>query len=165
MNELESYIRTHAADFDAAEPATGHEERFLARLDATPQAVKPERPAGRQGFSAFFRSRTGRAFAFALAAFAAALLLLRPGDPFRGAGNDPEAIYLAYMDEVSRIYEQVPPTGDDGRDDALESITEESYPFFLQLPEEYSPRKRAHIIKEYYSGLLAQARETNDNYR
>ena len=38
MNELEQYIRTHAAEFDTEEPAPGHEARFLARLDSP---VKP----------------------------------------------------------------------------------------------------------------------------
>ena len=40
MTELEQYIRSHAEEFDVKEPAQGHEDRFLARLE---EAQKPAR--------------------------------------------------------------------------------------------------------------------------
>ena len=161
MNELEKYLRDHAVEFDTATPAEGHEQRFQARLAATrlPQEA-PQKPVRRS----FRISRALWIPALACAALAAAVLLIRPGDPFRHVGNDPEAIYLAYMGEVSRLYREVPAGNCSDRDATIQSITEEETPFFDQLPEEYSPEKRARMIKTYYAGLLALAREVNGKY-
>lgn len=163
MNELEKYLRDHAAEMDTATPAEGHEERFLARLDATPLPQETRRTPFTARFASFFR----RAWipAFACAALALALVLvIRPGDPFRRAGDDPEAIYLVYMDEVSRLY-QVTPAGDSSdRDAAIRSITEEQSPYFAQLPDEYTPHKRARMLKSYYAGLLSLAQQINEKY-
>ena len=147
MNDLEQYIRDHAVQFDSETPAPGHEERFLARLDAA-GSPRP-RPA------ALFRRRPVRAFALAAAA-AARLLVLRPGDPFRGTGNDPQKIYLAYMDRVAELYRR-PSTDSETRDAILAGITEEEDPLFLQIPEELSARERGRILKEYYGRMLAAA--------
>ncbi|MBP5625572.1 MAG: hypothetical protein J6W98_01490 [Bacteroidales bacterium] len=160
MNELEKYLREHAAEFDTAAPAEGHEERFLARLAATPLPRQASRKPSR--LAAFLR--VAWIPAFACAALALALVLIRPGDPFRKAGNDPEAIYLVYMDEVSRLYEKAPVDDSFDRDEAIRSITEEQDPYFAQLPEEYNPRKRARMLRSYYAGLLALAQEVNDTY-
>lgn len=147
MNDLEQYIRDHAAQFDSETPAPGHEERFLARLDAAGS------PRPRQ--AAFFRRPAVRAFALAAAAVAL-LLVLRPGDPFRGTGNDPQKIYLAYMDRVAELYRR-PSTDSETRDAILAGITEEKDPLFLQMPEELSARERGRILKEYYGRMLAAA--------
>ena len=162
MNELEKYLRDHAADFDTAAPAEGHEERFLARLAATPLPQEAPRTPFRARLAAFLRAAWIPAFA--CAALAVALVLIRPGDPFRHVGDDPEAIYLVYMDEVSRLYEMAPVDDSFDRDEAIRSITEEQDPYFAQLPEEYNPRKRARMLKSYYAGLLALAQEVNDTY-
>lgn len=146
MNDLEQYIRDHAAQFDSEGPAPGHEERFLARLDA--------RPASR--LAALFSLRPVRFALYAVACLAAALLILRPGDPFRGTGNDPQKIYLAYMDRVAELY-QTPSADSETRDAIVAGITEEEDPLFLQLPEELSARKRGRILKDYYGRMLAAA--------
>jgi len=160
MNELEKYIRGHAAEFDAATPAEGHEARFLARLDATPLPKQTVRPARRSNWFGRLK-RIAWVPAFACAALAA-VLVLRPGDPFRRAGNDPAAIYHAYLDQVAQIYLQTPGEDCVGRDVAIQGLTEEEEPFFDQLPPEYSPRKRARILKEYYGDLLSRAQEINN---
>lgn len=147
MNDLEQYIRDHAMQFDSETPAPGHEERFLARLDAA-GSPRP-RPA------ALFRRPAVWAFALAAAAIAL-LLVLRPGDPFRGTGNDPQKIYLAYMDRVAELYRR-PSTDSETRDAILAGITEEEDPLFLQIPEELSARERGRILKEYYGRMLAAA--------
>ena len=147
MNDLEQYIRDHAVQFDSETPAPGHEERFLARLDAA-GSPRP-RPA------AHFRRPAVWAFALAAAAIAL-LLVLRPGDPFRGTGNDPQKIYLAYMDRVAELYRR-PSTDSETRDAILAGITEEEDPLFLQIPEELSARERGRILKEYYGRMLAAA--------
>ena len=163
MTELESYIRSHAAEFDTQEPAGGHEERFLARLDASQAVTTPLRDFFSR-LSELFRNRRFQTVACAMAACVAALLILRPGDPFRGAGNDPRAIYLAYMDQVVEIYNQLPLEGDTERDATLQAMTEEVDPLFTQLPDELSRRQQARILREYYGELLAGARKLK-NYR
>ncbi len=171
MIDFETYIRAHAADFDTQEPAPGHEERFLARLDVTPLPAAAPVSGGspRTRLSSFFRRlrpadllRHPATWACALAACLAVLLILRPGDPFRRAGNDPAAIYLAYMDQVAEIYGQLPPEAGSDRDLTLQEMTEETDPLFTQLPDELSPRQRARILKEYYGELLAGARKLNN---
>lgn len=160
MTDPERYIRTHAAEFDTQDPATGHEERFLARLDATRvQPAAPSRPARRAPWTTW----QARVLfpALALAALAAAVLLIRPGDPFRAAGNDPEAIYLAYMDQVAGLYGALPGSDSARRDADLQAITEEADPLFAQLPEELGSRQRSRILKAYYGELLERARQIN----
>ena len=83
MNDLEQYIRDHAVQFDSETPAPGHEERFLARLDAA-GSPRP-RPA------ALFRRPAVRAFALAAAAIAL-LLVLRPEDLSRLYGPGGRAL-------------------------------------------------------------------------
>ena len=143
MTELEQYIRDHAAAFDTEAPAAGHEARFLARYYFTS-----------------FRAKTRNllhpapVFAFALAACVALVLFIRPGDPFRGVSNEPEAIYLAYMDRVAALYQALPL-----EDDLLREITEEDEPLFTQLPDDISSRQRARILKSHYGELLSAARQ------
>ena len=163
MTELEKYIRDNAAAFDTESPAEGHEARFLARLEATPVAgdspVKPANDGIRKpvidGLWAALRYfRPAPVLAFAVAACAALLLIIRPGDPFRGVANEPEAIYLAYMDRVADLYQALPL-----EEEALQEITEEENPLFTQLPDNISNRQRSRILKNHYGELLAAARQ------
>ena len=156
MNELEKYIRAHAAEFDTAEPARGHEERFLARLDVTPVTSVSRRP--RVSVIRRLRPANLLPWALAFAACVAALLLIRPGDPLHGLSRDPEAIYLAYMDQVADLYRDMPL-----QDDALRAITEEEEPLFDQMPEGISARERSRILKNHYGELLAAARQLKKN--
>ena len=82
------------------------------------------------------------------------MLFIRPGDPFRGVSNEPEAIYLAYMDRVAALYRAMPL-----EDDILREITEEDEPLFAQLPDDISARQRARILKSHYGELLSAARQ------
>jgi hypothetical protein len=135
MKDLEQYIRDHAAEFDTAEPPIGHKVRF--------------------GWKLFLRNALARpAWALALAACAAALLVLRPGDPLHGLFSSPEAVYLAYMDEVADLYRELPM-----QDDALREITEEAESLFEQMPEGLSDRQRSRILQNHYGELLAAARQ------
>lgn len=153
MNDLEKYIRDHAAEFDTAEPAGGHEARFLAHLDVTPIAAGTQ---SKESFRAKTRNLFRRPFAWALAvvACAVALLVLRPGDPLHGVSRSPEAIYVAYMDEVADLYRDLPM-----QDDTLREITDEAESLFEQMPEGLSNRQRSRILKDHYGELLAAARQ------
>ena len=159
MTELETYIRSHAAEFDTQEPACGHEERFLARLDASRTAAASPLQDFFSSLVGFFRNRRFQVAACALATCVAIVLILRPGDPFRGTGNDPKAIYLAYMDQVAVLYSQLPTEGGTDWDATLEEMTEEADPLFTQLPDELSRRQQARILKDYYGELLTHARK------
>lgn len=153
MKDLEKYIRDHAAEFDTAEPAGGHEARFLARLDVTPIAAGTQ---PKESFRAKTRNLFRRPFAWALAvvACAVALLVLRPGDPLHGVSRSPEAIYVAYMDQVADLYRDLPM-----QDDTLREITDEAESLFEQMPEGLSDRQRSRILKDHYGELLAAARQ------
>ena len=140
MTELEKYIRSHADEFDVREPADGHQERFLNRLD---QAEKPVRRPWRVVWGAV-----------ALAASLSALFILNPLK-----SNSPEAIYLAYMEEVSQLYSACPADAEADWDEALASLTEESEPLFLQLPDEMSSYRKARVLKAHYASLLEGARQ------
>ena len=159
MNDLETYIREHAAQFDTAEPASGHEERFLARLDVTPGACHPERqtachPERSEGSS--FRRPRYLIPLFALAALAVALVVFRPGTShhFLGVPNNPERVYRSYLAQVEKAYLTFP--WEDGYDweSALDELTEESVSLYEQLPDGLSPRRQARILKAYYGDLL-----------
>ena len=136
MNDLEKYIRAHAAEFDTAEPPIGHKVRF--------------------GWKLFLRNAFARyAWIPAVAvACAAALLVLRPGDPLHGLFSSPEAVYVAYMDEVADLYRELPM-----QDEALREITEEAESLFEQMPEGLSDRQRSRILQNHYGELLAAARQ------
>lgn len=163
MTELETYIRARAAQFDDREPAAGHGQRFLARLDAAaPASPKPARFAG------FFRHRAACIRVCALAAAClAAFLLLRPapGNYFRGVSDSPRDIYLAYMDGLARIYEQIPWELDLDWDAALQGMAEEGTPLFEQLPDELPARRKGRILKAYYGELLDGARQLTHKQR
>ena len=188
MTELEKYIRDNAAAFDTESPAEGHEARFLARMDeasaadvarrSTDPAVRKRR--GGRSWNWFFGKLVrkiipGRPLgagrsqktairsaawvpALALACALLLVLVIRPGDPFRGVSNEPEAIYLAYMDRVADLYQALPL-----EDGTLQEITEEADPLFAQLPDNISSRQRGRILKNHYGELLAAARQLKNN--
>jgi hypothetical protein len=140
MTELEQYIRSHAEEFDVKEPAQGHEERFLARLE---EAQKPARRPWR--------------VVWGTVAAAAALSALFVVNAVRR--NSPEAIYLTYMDRVSQLYSACPADAGTDWDDTLASLTEEATPLFLQLPEEMSRLEKARILRAHYASLLEGAKQ------
>lgn len=140
MTELEQYIRSHAEEFDVKEPAQGHEERFLARLE---EAQKPARRPWR--------------VVWGTVAAAAALSALFVVNAVRR--NSPEAIYLTYMDQVSQLYSACPADAGTDWDETLASLTEEATPLFLQLPEEMSRVQKARILKAHYASLLEGAKQ------
>lgn len=153
MKDLEEYIRAHAAEFDTAEPAGGHEARFLARL--------PEKESLRTMIRNLFRDALApQVWVPALAAACALLLVLfiRPGDPLHGLTRSPEAVYVAYLDQVADLYRELPM-----QDEALREITDEAESLFEQMPEGLSDRQRSRILQNHYGELLAAARQLKKN--
>ena len=153
MKDLEEYIRAHAAEFDTAELAGGHEARFLARL--------PEKESLRTKIRNLFRDALApQVWVPALAAACALLLVLfiRPGDPLHGLTRSPEAVYVAYLDQVADLYRELPM-----QDEALREITDEAESLFEQMPEGLSDRQRSRILQNHYGELLAAARQLKKN--
>ena len=160
MKELEKYIREHAAEFDTAEPAAGHEARFLARLDVTP--LPSEDAVARRPFPPSFRAAARNLIPlFALAVLAIALLVIRPGTShhFLGVPDKPERVYRSYLAQVEKAYLSFPWDEDCDWESTLDELTEESVSLFEQLPEELSPRRRARILKAYYGDILDEVKQ------
>ena len=150
MNELERYIREHAAEFDVAEPAEGHEDRFLRR-----SAPRNDRSAVARGDRSW--KIWGWGFAVAMAVLAAAVVLRPAGGRgfFFGVGNDPQKVYLAYLDKVESARVALADSDEYNWEGILRGMTEEAVPMIEQLPEELSGRQQARILKQYYGDILA----------
>ena len=166
MNDLERYIREHAAQFDTAEPAEGHEARFLARADKG-ACLFPA--GGRKLFRSALHDAPARkalflrpvAWAFALAAAVALLLVIRPGASrhFLGVPDNPERVYRSYLAQVERAYREFPWEDADGWEQTLDELTEEPVSLYEQLPEELPRRQQARILKAYYGGILDEVNQ------
>jgi len=154
MTELEQFIRSHAQEFDVREPAPGHEERFLGRLEAAglEEAGLLDEPAGLAR-----PARRPWRIVWGSVAAAAALSALFVVNAIRL--SSPEAIYLSYMDRVSELYSACPADAGTDWDEALAGLTEEASPLFLQLPEEMSRLEKARILKAHYASLLEGAKQ------
>ena len=140
MKKLDDLIRDNASAFDTEFPPEGAEERFLRKWEA-----------GRP------RVRILRTVLPAVAAAAlAAVLLLPPADRstdwLRGAGDSPEGIYLAYMEQVSAAWEKAGP--DEILSAQLSSVTEEAIPLIDLLPDELGDAEKSVILREHYNTLL-----------
>lgn len=150
MNELERYIREHAAEFDVAEPAEGHEDRFLRRC-----APRNDRSVVARDDRSW--SIWGWGFAVAMAVLAAVVVLRPAGGRgfFFGVGNDPQKVYLAYLDKVESARVALADSDEYNWEGILRGMTEEAVPMIEQLPEELSGRQQARILKQYYGEILA----------
>ena len=98
MTELEQYIRSHAREMDVREPAEGHEERFLSRLEEARKPVR--RPwrvvwstvAAAAALSALFLVKVSRLYAYC------------PAD----AGADWDQTLAALTEEANPLFLQLP---------------------------------------------------------
>ena len=161
MTELEKYIRDNAGEFNDKAPAEGHEGRFMAKLLAD-SPVKPANDVGGKQANDVVGKSSGRVWRIIGTIAAAAVMagVFVAGSSFgHFTGRNPEAIYLAYMTEVSKLYKDCPMEDSAAWDDAIAQLTEEDTPLFEQLPEEMSRRQKARILKQYYGDLLDGAKQ------
>ena len=151
MDKLEEYMRAHAAEFDTETPPEGHEQRFLEKACGTTESPFERLKA------LFGRNRMRWSWAaVALAAAVAAVVLLPAGRrSFLGVRNDPQKVYLAYLDRVEAISRTLPQGDDYNWEGMLRGMTDEAVPMIEQLPEELSGRQQARILKQYYGDILA----------
>lgn len=141
--------------FDRYEIPAGHEDRFLAKLDA---ATRPQRRQNVLHWSALT--------AAAAAAILAFVLIPAGNRHFLGA-HTPEAVYCAYLDKVGAYYEQLGASGATEAGDweaALTALTDETIPLFDQLPDEMPRREKVRVLKRYYGDLLDGAERLRQDW-
>lgn len=149
MENLEKYIQDNLEQFNCGEMPLGHQERFMAKLQAAQAA--PERKAPR-----LFSRRS----LFAATAAAAAIVIaffITTGSPASDSDDYTIAIHEVAEEMYIEEAEIMMMLGEDDQNivNSVKSITEEAIPLSEQLPEELSQEKRAQILREYYKTRTA----------
>lgn len=149
MENLEKYIQDNLEQFNCGEMPLGHQERFMAKLQAAQAA--PERKAPR-----LFSRRS----LFAATAAAAAIVIaffITTGSPASDSDDYTIAIHEVAEEMYIEEAEIMMILGEDDQNivNSVKSITEEAIPLSEQLPEELSQEKRAQILREYYKAKTA----------
>ena len=149
MENLEKYIQDNLEQFNCGEMPLGHQERFMAKLQAT--QVAPERKAPR-----LFSRRS----LFAATAAAAAIVIaffITTSSPASDSDDYTIAIHEVAEEMYIEEAEIMIMLGEDDQNivNSVKSITEEAIPLSEQLPAELSQEKRAQILREYYKAKTA----------
>ncbi|MBQ8644801.1 MAG: hypothetical protein IJ476_00300 [Bacteroidales bacterium] len=149
MENLEKYIQDNLEQFNCGEMPLGHQERFMAKLQAAQAA--PERKAPR-----LFSRRS----LFAATAAAAAIVIaffITTGSPASDGDDYTIAIHEVAEEMYIEEAEIMIMLGEDDQNivNSVKSITEEAIPLSEQLPAELSQEKRAQILREYYKTRTA----------
>ncbi len=169
MENLEKYIQDNLEQFNTGEMPLGHQERFMAKLQAA-------QAKGRQGNSdpagirhtgnaevatphkvhCFFSGRS----LFAATTAAAAIIIaffITTGLPVPDDDDYTIAIHEVAEEMYIEEAEILMMLGEDDRNivNSVKSITEEAIPLSEQLPAELSQEKRAQILREYYKTRTA----------
>lgn len=149
MENLEKYIQDNLEQFNCGEMPLGHQERFMAKLQAAQAA--PERKTPR-----LFSRRS----IFAATAAAAAIVIaffITTGSPASDGDDYTIAIHEVAEEMYIEEAEIMIMLGEDDQNivNSVKSITEEAIPLSEQLPEELSQEKRAQILREYYKTRTA----------
>ena len=149
MENLEKYIQDNLEQFNCGEMPLGHQERFMAKLQAAQAA--PERKAPR-----LFSRRS----LFAATAAAAAIVIaffITTGSPTSDSDDYTIAIHEVAEEMYIEEAEIMMMLGEDDQNivNSVKSITEEAIPLSEQLPAELSQEKRAQILREYYKTRTA----------
>lgn len=152
MDNLEKYIQDNLGQFNTGELPHGHQERFMAKLE---QVQKPGR----------IRPFTRRAI-FTSAAAAVIIALTITGIPiYKQARLEHSVQELAeemYRQEAEIL--QMFSQEEQYMINNVKAITEEAIPLAEQLPDELSPEKRAHILREYYKAKTAALKQMKTLY-
>lgn len=146
MENLEKYIQDNLEQFDCGEMPQGHQERFLAKLEAIQTQEHHAAPKPRHMFT---RRSLFTASAAAAAIIIALFATLQPHE----SGDEyiigiQELAQEMYMEEAEIL--QILPEDEHIMINSVKSITQEAIPLTEQLPDELSPEKRAEILREYY---------------
>ena len=150
MENLEKYIQDNLEQFNCGEMPLGHQERFMAKLQAAQAA--PERKAPR-----LFSRRSLFAATAAAAAAIVIAFFITTGSPASDSDDYTIAIHEVAEEMYIEEAEILMMLGEDDRNivNSVKSITEEAIPLSEQLPAELSQEKRAQILREYYKTRTA----------
>ena len=149
MENLEKYIQDNLEQFNTGEMPLGHQERFMAKLQATQAAPERKAPHLFSGRSLF--AATTAAAAIIIAFFITTSLPVPDDDDYTIAIHEvAEEMYIEEAEILMML-------GEDDRNivNSVKSITEEAIPLSEQLPAELSQEKRAQILREYYKTRTA----------
>lgn len=160
MENLEKYIQDNLEQFNSGEMPAGHQERFLAKLEALQsqeqhQEPKPHRfPIRRTLFTA-----SAAAAAIIIALFAT----LQPGNIGQSYSIGIQEMAQEMYTEEAEILQMLP-EDDLQMINSVKSITQEAVPLTDLLPDELSPEKRAEILREYYKAKTAGLKKIKTLY-
>ena len=154
MENLEKYIQDNLEQFNCGEMPLGHQERFMAKLQAT-QASNTDGATTHKVHSLFSRRSI-----FAATAAAAAIVIaffITTGSPTSDSDDYTIAIHEVAEEMYIEEAEIMMMLGEDDQHivNSVKSITEEAIPLSEQLPAELSQEKRAQILREYYKAKTA----------
>lgn len=156
MENLEKYIQDNLEQFNKGEMPAGHQERFLAKLEALQsQEPKPHRLPIRR-------------ILFAASAAAAAIIIalfttLQPGSIESSYSITVQELAQEMYTEEAEILQMLP-EDDLQMINSVKSITQEAIPLTDLLPDELSPEKRAEILREYYKAKTAGLKKIKTLY-
>ena len=149
MENLEKYIQDNLEQFNCGEMPLGHQERFMAKLQAAQAA--PERKAPHLFYRRSLFAATAAAAAIVIAFFITTGSPASDGDDYTIAIHEvAEEMYIEEAEIMIMLGED-----DQNIVNSVKSITEEAIPLSEQLPAELSQEKRAQILREYYKTRTA----------
>lgn len=169
MENLEKYIQDNLEQFNCCEMPLGHQERFMAKLQAAqakgrqgnsdPAGIRHTGNAEDATLHKVHRLFSRRSLFTATAAAAAIVIafFITTGSPASDGDDYTIAIHEVAEEMYIEEAEIIMMLGEDDQNivNSVKSITEEAIPLSEQLPEELSQEKRAQILREYYKAKTA----------
>lgn len=160
MENLEKYIQDNLEQFNTGEMPAGHQERFLAKLEALQSREQHQDPKPHH--------LPIRRILFAASAAAAAIIIalfttLQPDSIESSYSITVQELAQEMYTEEAEILQMLP---DDDLQmiNSVKSITQEAIPLTDLLPDELSPEKRAEILREYYKAKTAGLKKIKTLY-
>ena len=160
MENLEKYIQDNLEQFNKGEMPAGHQERFLAKLEALQSQEQHQDPKPHY--------LPIRRILFAASAAAAAIIIalfatLQPGNIGQSYSIGIQEMAQEMYTEEAEILQMLP-EDDLQMINSVKSITQEAIPLTDLLPDELSPEKRAEILREYYKAKTAGLKKIKTLY-
>lgn len=160
MENLEKYIQDNLEQFNTGEMPAGHQERFLAKLEALQSREQHQEPKPHH--------LPIRRILFAASAAAAAIIIalfatLQPGNIGQSYSIGIQEMAQEMYTEEAEILQMLP-EDDLQMINSVKSITQEAVPLTDLLPDELSPEKRAEILREYYKAKTAGLKKIKTLY-
>ncbi len=160
MENLEKYIQDNLEQFNTGEMPAGHQERFLAKLEALQSQEQHQEPKPHH--------LPIRRILFAASAAAAAIIIalfatLQPGNIGQSYSIGIQEMAQEMYTEEAEILQMLP-EDDLQMINSVKSITQEAVPLTDLLPDELSPEKRAEILREYYKAKTAGLKKIKTLY-